>query len=206
MDQAEQPVQSSPEDISTSVPTVHLGLDTAEETEATVPGDNLKITNPPTQHPSVSPTKSLSYVPGKLTHIEHGLLLSQGLRARIIAESGQPVRYNSGENSSVPFHFRPDAGATFEDIRPSNRGGWVYVSNSEMRIQDAPGGKYNGGVGAVTFSASGEVLKYEMVLENTTWNCGGGKTPWSKFASRTEACGLQFHLIVLFFCHYRYVG
>lgn len=113
--------------------------------------------------------------------MEHGLLLSQGLHARIIGQSGKPVTYHNGMKSAKPFHFRPDAGATFEDIRDFNRGGWVYVSNSEMRLTDAPGGKYNGGVGAVTFSALGEILDYKMILENTTWNCGGGKTPWSKF-------------------------
>jgi len=132
------------------------------------------------------PPGSITYSPGNLTHMEHGLLLSEGLRARIIAQSGLPVTYENGQNSSRVFHGRPDAGATFAEIRPFNEGGWVYVSNSEMRVQDPPGGSGNGGVGAITFNKHGNPIMYYMILENTTWNCGGGKTAWDSWVSCEE--------------------
>lgn len=121
--------------------------------------------------------------------MEHGLLLSEGLRARLIATSGLPIQYRNGVNSSRVFHGRPDAGATFAEVRATNEGGWVYVSNSEMRGQDPPGGMGNGGVGAITFDRDGAAINYEMLLENTTWNCGGGKTPWNTWVSCEEAPG-----------------
>jgi len=46
-----------------------------------------------------------------------------------------------------------------------------------MRIDDPPGGEGNGGVGAITFDKDGNMLLYDMILEGSTWNCGGGKTP-----------------------------
>ena len=122
------------------------------------------------------------------------LLLSEGLEARIIARTNQSVLYDVGGDafggsifdgdvfdikSSYPvkFHGRPDFGATFVDERKWNEGGWIYVSNSEMQQQ----GK--GGVGAITFNKHGKVLNYKMVLENTTMNCGGGRTPWNTWVS-----------------------
>jgi len=98
--------------------------------------------------------------------------LSRGLRARIIATTGQRVTYHDGSQSARSFHGNPDFGATFVDTRGNNEGGWVYVSNSEMNTTGA------GGVGAITFDKDGNVIDYRMVLEKTTMNCGGGRTPW----------------------------
>ena len=142
----------------------------------------------PTQAPVTAPTEATSndsdstteapsqikatYVPGDLTRNEEGLLLSTGLRARVIAKTGEPVSLFLGGASDIPFHGRPDFGATFSDPRPFNEGGWVYASNSEMNVTGT------GGVGSILFDRFGNVLEYKMVLEGTTMNCGGGRTPW----------------------------
>ena len=117
-------------------------------------------------------TTGLTYVPGDLSLTEVGLDLSRGLRARIIATTGQRVTYHNGSKSARSFHGNPDFGATFLDTRGNNPGGWVYVSNSEMNTTGA------GGVGAITFDKDGNIIDYRMVLENTTMNCAGGRTPW----------------------------
>jgi hypothetical protein len=75
----------------------------------------------------------------------------------------------------------PDFGATFVDTRPENPGGWIYVSNSEVRRP-----WYQGGVGAITFDSQGHIREYRMILTNTTANCGGGVTPWGSWVSGEE--------------------
>jgi hypothetical protein len=77
-------------------------------------------------------------------------------------------------NSTVEFHPRPDGAAVFPvpDSLGENKGGWVYVSNSEIIDTPTP---HLGGVGAVYFDKDGKVIKYERLLGNTTANCGGGK-------------------------------
>jgi len=108
----------------------------------------------PSSNPSVLPTDDIAFLPGLLTHEQNGLLLSQGLRSRIIAVSGRAVPYENttyGKQSTTIFHSMPDFGATFVDRRPDNPGGWIYLSNSEMEA------KGTGGVGAVTFDRNGNV-------------------------------------------------
>jgi hypothetical protein len=121
-----------------------------------------------------------TYRPGNLSVRQHGLRLSAGLSATVVARSGQRIRYDNGELSNDRFHDQPDGAATYADTRSYNRGGWVYVSNSEVR--DGGGG----GVGAITFNRHGQPIHYQMLLKNTRSNCGGGKTSWGAWISGEE--------------------
>jgi hypothetical protein len=133
------------------------------------------------------PTANLTYIPGRLTVEQEGLILSEGLNARLIARTGRRVELVNGALSNRSFHVMPDAGATFPDDRPGNEGGWIYVSNSEADPAKVDGdSEFPGGVGAITFNANGEVIDYTMVLEDTRQNCGGGRTPWGSWVSGEE--------------------
>jgi Bacterial protein of unknown function (DUF839) len=127
---------------------------------------------------------AITYRPGNLSVRQNSLRLSEGLSATIIAQSGQKVRYESGTRSNDRFHDQPDAAATYADTRSHNSGGWVYVSNSEVRPRSGNGSP--GGVGAITFDRNGKVINYNMLLRNTKTNCGGGKTPWGAWISGEE--------------------
>ena len=86
--------------------------------------------------------------------------------------TGQQVRYFPAGWSERKFHGRPDAGATFPDPDTNSIGGWIYTSNSEIDFQQD-------GVGALNFDKDGNVLDQRMVLQNSSMNGGGGRTPWS---------------------------
>jgi hypothetical protein len=132
--------------------------------------------------------RDVTYIPGNLTVYENGLILSEGLTAKIIGNSSQPLTYVDGRKSDIPFHILPDAGACFVDPRPWNVGGWIYASNSEApKVKD--GDAFPGGVGALTFDKDGELIDYRMILEDTRMNCGGGTTPWGAWVSH---CYYQF--------------
>jgi Bacterial protein of unknown function (DUF839) len=151
----------------------------------------LTALSPPPGGPSV-----VTYRPGNLSvhDTTTRLLLSEGLSVRLVAQSGQPIRLyqdNSNNNGSAssstePFHRLPDGAATYPDPRAYNNGGWVYVSNSEVRPVNGTNNDDGGGVGAITFDRQGRPVAYQMLLRNTKRNCGGGKTPWGAWISGEE--------------------
>lgn len=167
----EQPTQS-PLPPPTISPTFAVKATTASPTVAPI--------SPPSQTQGDTETVSEpTYIPGKLTKQKFGLLLSEGLNAALIATTDQQVLYADGTWSSDLFHSLPDAGATFPDTRPENPGGWIYVSNSEVKNK-------RGGVGAFTFDKDGNVLDFRPVLKGTSMNCGGGRTPWNTWVTCEE--------------------
>lgn len=102
---------------------------------------------------------------------QNGIRLPKGFSSRVIARSGKRVT----PRSEYVWHNAPDGGATFA----TNEGGWIYVSNCEQ-------GNGKGGVGAIEFSARGEVVKAYSILTGTSRNCGGGPTPWGTWLSGEE--------------------
>lgn len=95
-----------------------------------------------------------------------------GTRIREVARSGSaPVA-----GSDYRWHPLPDGGATFA----TDDGGWIYVSNSEVR---EPG---QGGVGALRFSGDGDVVDAYGICSGTQSNCAGGPTPWRTWLSCEE--------------------
>jgi secreted PhoX family phosphatase len=101
----------------------------------------------------------------------NGLVLPKGFKSRVIGISGEPVA-----GTDYVWHPFPDGGATFR----APRGGWVYVSNSEMPTPGA------GGVGAVRFDRDGEIADAYRILDGTQGNCAGGPTPWKTWLSGEE--------------------
>lgn len=137
------------------------------------------------EHTTTTPTRN-PYVPGNLIVKQHGLLLSEGLSARLLATVLEPVELYVNETymtlSEDLMHTQPDAGACF----PHNDGGWIYVSNSEAKPEFKYSEEKPGGVGAFFFDSSGHLRDYRRILNNTRANCGGGTTEWNAWISGEE--------------------
>ena len=135
----------------------------------------------PAPRPSAPVAK---FVLGSLTAQKDGIRLSQGLTARIIAETGAFVRYTSpgatASTSSLRFHAIPDGADIFE----LSDGGYVYTSNSE--IDNSGGGVYG-----IDFDKEGRIRNYKSLLTGTDRNCNGGRTPWNTWVSCEEVPGGQ---------------
>lgn len=101
----------------------------------------------------------------------NGVMLPEGFSSRIIARSGiQPYI-----GSPYLWHNSPDGGATFS----AEDNAWIYVSNSEV-------GNNLGGVGAIRFDESANIIDAYSILENSNQNCAGGPTSWNTWLSCEE--------------------
>jgi len=144
-----------------------VGIDEAEmiyPIDENKPRDDILDDGTSNATSAIDDDYDLTYVPGDLSQLKKGLLLSRGLDVAIIAQSNRPVVFANGALSKLNFHGNPDFGATFAvpDDDQSNPGGYVYVSNAEIKH----GG---GGVGALTFDKDGGIVDYKMLLSGTRY-------------------------------------
>jgi hypothetical protein len=136
----------------------------------------------PSVTPSTSPFALFNYGERLITNYNLGIEISEGLVVRQIAKFGEQVQYVDGNKSNNKFHAWLDGAG----VAPLPGGEWVYISNSEDD-------KGKGGVYGVYFNKYGEVINYKTLLSGTTWNCGGGMTPWNTWVS----CEGKYYLIFI---------
>ena len=117
-----------------------------------------------------------------------GIQLPEGFTSRVVAVYNQPpIQSNPG----FLWHSDPDGGATFA----TEDGGWIYVSNAEVR--DATTGgvareqaalitPFTGGASALRFDANGNLIDAYRIQDGTTTNCSGGATPWGTWINGEE--------------------
>ncbi|TXI20444.1 MAG: DUF839 domain-containing protein [Nitrosomonas sp.] len=106
---------------------------------------------------------------GRLLPPDHnGVCLPVGFTSRIVARSGEKL-------FGYTWHAAPDGGAVFA----ASKGGWIYVSNSELDDK-------KGGVGVLRFNAQGDIVDAYSILSQTSRNCAGGHTPWQTWLSCEE--------------------
>ena len=103
---------------------------------------------------------------------QYGIRRPEGFKSRLIGMTGQLVG-----GTDYVWHGWPDGGATF--VNPDGRGGWTYVSNSELNGT-------RGGASAVRFDADGTIDDAYRILGGTKYNCSGGPTPWDTWLSCEE--------------------
>jgi hypothetical protein len=104
----------------------------------------------------------------------NGLRLPDGFTSRVIARTGEPVG-----GTSFRWHALPDGGATYATAD----GGWIYVSNAEVPLLPP---SLSGSASAVRFDRDGRITAASRILNGTSINCAGGKTPWHSWLSCEE--------------------
>jgi len=158
--------------------------DPTTESPTPFPSNFPTLSHPPSNEPSTAeptlshaPSLETAFVRGDLLQYvpQLGIRMCTGMNVRLIARAGRKVTFANGKKSNLNFHGMPDGAAIF----PLSEGGYVYVSNSEMRNSE-------GGVYGVYFNNFGEVVDYKVLLSKTKRNCSGGKTPWDTWVSCEE--------------------
>mmetsp|Transcript_19936 Transcript_19936/g.22260 ORF Transcript_19936/g.22260 Transcript_19936/m.22260 type:complete len:583 (-) Transcript_19936:137-1885(-) len=129
------------------------------------------------------------YAPGEFTgnlkSNDGALRLSNGLKATLIAQSGEHIELYNGTklNSSSLFLSQPNGGAVF--LNEDGGGGWSYLINSRSYLS-TENEWFSGGVGALDFNSDGNLIGYRRILSGTSFNNGGGKTPWNSWITCEE--------------------
>ena len=117
-----------------------------------------------------------------------GIELPAGFSSRVVAVFNEPPL---AANPGYRWHSDPDGGGVFR----TDDGGWIYVSNAEVRDSTTFGvpreqaeaaGQLRGGVGALRFDADGTLIDAYPVQTGTTTNCSGGVTPWGTWINGEE--------------------
>ncbi|KAL7495642.1 hypothetical protein ACHAWT_005693 [Skeletonema menzelii] len=174
---------SSPSPEPTISPTM-TNMPSSNPTRSASPSSIPSVSYPPTSYPSAFPSAApftlFTYGESLYTDPNLGIQISDGLTAKLIARSKSRVTFANGGRSSSVYHMYMDgAGVT---TLPD--GGYVYVSNSEDDNGKA-------GVHGLYFNKDGEITDYKILLSGTTWNCGGGLSPWNTWVSCEEQDGGQ---------------
>ena len=100
----------------------------------------------------------------------NGVRLPQGFTSRIVARSGQNL-------FGYRWHAAPDGGATFT----TDEGGWIYVSNSEMKNVEVGANslRWNGHraysilTKPISIAQAAHALANLAVAKKSAWQCLG---------------------------------